>query len=43
MQDDWQNNPFKTKKVRFAIRDVLKDEERTTAILELVKKQPEYN
>lgn len=43
MQDEWQYNPFKTKKVRFAIRDVLKDEERTTAILELVKKQPEYN
>ena len=40
MQDEWQYNPFKTKKVRFAIRDVLKDEERTTAILELVKKQP---
>jgi type I restriction enzyme R subunit len=43
MQDDWQNNPFKTKKVRFAIRDVLKDEGCTTAILELVKKQPEYS
>ena len=42
-QDDWQHNIFKTKKIRFAIKDVLGDEERTDAVLELVKNQQEYN
>jgi type I restriction enzyme R subunit len=42
MQDEWQHNPVKTRKVRIAIRNVLKDELITDRILELVKQQPEY-
>ena len=42
-QDDWRNNPFKIKKVRHAIKEVLKnDEELTARTLELVKNQNEY-
>jgi type I restriction enzyme R subunit len=42
-QDDWRNNPFKIKKVRFAIKDALKgDEDLTSKTLELVKNQNEY-
>jgi len=41
-QDDWEHNTFKTKKVRFAIRAVLTDEQLTDRILELVKNQKEY-
>ena len=42
-QDDWRGNPFKIKKVRFAIKGVLKgDEALTDQILELAKNQNEY-
>jgi type I restriction enzyme R subunit len=42
-QDDWRSNPFKVRKVRNAIRAVLKDDEATAdRILELVKNQNEY-
>lgn len=42
-QDDWRNNPFKIKKVRLAIKDVLNgDEDLTSKTLELVKNQNEY-
>jgi type I restriction enzyme R subunit len=41
-QDDWQHNPFKVKRVRNAIKQVLKDDDRTNSILELVKNQQEY-
>jgi type I restriction enzyme R subunit len=42
-QDDWRNNPFKIKKVRLAIKEVLKgDDELTSKTLELVKNQNEY-
>jgi type I restriction enzyme R subunit len=44
--DDWEGNPFKIKRVRFAIKEVLKDMDRngqiTERILELVKNQQEY-
>lgn len=43
MQDDWRSNPIKVRKVRLAIRAVLKnDEALTDQILELVKAQHEY-
>ena len=42
-QDDWMHNPIKTRMVRFAIKDVLGDEQETDKILELVKNQQEYN
>jgi type I restriction enzyme, R subunit len=42
-QDDWRENFFKVRKVKFAIKDVLKDdEELTERVLELVKNQQEY-
>jgi type I restriction enzyme R subunit len=41
-QDDWEHNTFKTKRVRFAIKDVLKDDELTNRILDLVRNQQEY-
>jgi type I restriction enzyme R subunit len=42
-QDDWRENFFKVRKVKFAIKDVLKDdEELTERVLELVKNQHEY-
>jgi type I restriction enzyme R subunit len=42
-QDDWRNNPFKIKKVRLAIKAVLKnDDELTASTLEIVKNQNEY-
>ena len=42
-QDDWRSNPVKIKKVKLAIKAVLKgDEARTEHILELVKNQHEY-
>jgi type I restriction enzyme R subunit len=42
-QDDWRENFFKVRKVKFAIKAALKnDEELTDQILELVKNQHEY-
>jgi type I restriction enzyme R subunit len=42
-QDDWRNNAGKIKKVKFAIKAVLSDdEELTAAILELVKHRHDY-
>jgi type I restriction enzyme R subunit len=42
-QDDWRNNPFKIRKIRFAIKAALgNDEELTAKTLELVKNQNEY-
>jgi type I restriction enzyme R subunit len=42
-QDDWRSNSVKTKKVKIAIKGVLKsDETMTEEILELVKNQNEY-
>jgi type I restriction enzyme, R subunit len=42
-QDDWRGNPFKIKKIRNAIRAVLKDDEAATdRVLELVRNQNEY-
>ena len=42
-QDDWRSNTFKIKKVRFAIKNILKnDEALTETVLELVKNQHEY-
>jgi len=42
-QDDWRGNPFKVKKVRLAIKGVLRDNEALTdQVLELVKNQHEY-
>jgi type I restriction enzyme R subunit len=41
-QDDWEHNTFKTKGVRFAIKDVLHDDQLTERILDLVKNQQEY-
>jgi type I restriction enzyme R subunit len=42
-QDDWRENFFKVRKVKFAIKAALKnDEELTDQILELVKNQYEY-
>jgi type I restriction enzyme R subunit len=42
-QDDWRSNPFKVKKIKLAIKSVLKnDEELTEKTLELVKNQHEY-
>lgn len=41
---DWDTNPFKIKRVRFAIKDALKtdDEQLVSSVLELVKNQKEY-
>ena len=42
-QDEWRANPVKVKKVRLAIKSVLRnDEDRTDRILDLVKNQHEY-
>ena len=41
-QDDWQHNPFKIKKVRNAIKQVLNDDKQTNTIMDLVKNQQEY-
>jgi len=41
-QDGWLNNSIKTRMVRFAIRDVLKDEQKTDHILDIAKNQEEY-
>lgn len=42
-QDDWRSNPIKIKRVKIAIKAVLKgDENLTDQILELVKNQYEY-
>jgi type I restriction enzyme, R subunit len=42
-QDDWRNNAGKIKKVKFAIKAALSDDEKLTdAILELVKHQHDY-
>lgn len=42
-QDGWIYNPIKTRMVRFAIKDVIKDEQEIDHILDLVKNQEEYN
>src|SRR5260221_2361090 len=42
-QDDWRENFFKVRKIKFAIKAVLKDDEALTEqVLELVKNQHEY-
>lgn len=41
-QDDWQANPMKTKKVRYAIRKVLNDDHLTDRIIDIVRNQAEY-
>ena len=41
-QDDWRSNQVKVKKVRNALKAVLKDDALTEQILELVKKQRDY-
>ena len=41
-QDGWTSNPIKTRMVRYAIMDVLDDDEETNHILDLVKNQEEY-
>ncbi|HPA07342.1 MAG TPA: type I restriction endonuclease subunit R [Methanoregulaceae archaeon] len=41
-QEGWMYNPIKTRMVRFAIEDVLKDEQKTAHILDIVKNQEEY-
>ena len=41
-QDDWQNNHFKTKKIRIEVKKVLGDEARTEKAMELVRNQEEY-
>jgi len=41
-EDEWRAHPIKLKKVRYAIRNVLSDEELTEYILGIVKNQPEY-
>jgi type I restriction enzyme R subunit len=42
-QDDWRNNAFKIRRVRFAIKAALgNDDELTAKTLELVKNQNEY-
>src|SRR5260370_40891740 len=41
-KDGWRGNRIKEREVRYAIRDVLKDETLTNQILELVKNQDEY-
>ncbi len=42
-QDDWRGNPFKLKKVKYAIRRALKKrEDEAEQVLELVKNQNEY-
>src|SRR5690606_23291689 len=43
MQDDWRGTILKTRRVRFAIEDVLDDDEaRIERILDLVKNQNDY-
>lgn len=42
LQDSWQFNSLKTKRVRLAIKKVLQDDPRTDAMLELVKNQQDY-
>ena len=42
-QDDWRGNPFKLKKVKYAIKRALKKrEDEAEQVLELVKNQNEY-
>lgn len=41
-QEGWMYNPIKTRMVRYAIEDVLKDEQKTDHILDIVKNQEEY-
>lgn len=45
-QDDWENNSFKTKRVKFAIKEALGDKDTdgklTERVLELVRNQKEY-
>jgi type I restriction enzyme R subunit len=41
-QDEWRANPVKVKKVRLALKAVLKDDALTDRILDLVKSQRDY-
>lgn len=41
-QDGWTHNPIKTKIVRKAIKQVVRDDDKLDSILELVKNQQEY-
>ena len=42
-QDDWRSNAFKVKKVKLAIRDVLRDDDSLAdQVLQLVMNQHEY-
>jgi type I restriction enzyme R subunit len=41
-KDSWRGNMMKERELRYAIREVLQDEERTNQIFELVKQQHEY-
>ena len=45
-QDDWENNSFKTKRVKFAIQEALGDKDKdgkmVDRVLELVRNQKEY-
>jgi hypothetical protein len=42
-QDDWRGNPFKLKRVKYAIKRALKKrEDEAEQVLELVKNQNEY-
>ena len=42
LQNAWKTSPLKTKKVRIAIRAILKDDALTDQMLELAKHQHEY-
>jgi len=42
LEDGWTSNPIKLRKVKNAVRQVIKDEAETTRIFELVKNQSEY-
>ncbi len=41
-KDGWRGNKIKEREVRYAIRDILKDETQANKILEIVKHQDEY-
>jgi type I restriction enzyme, R subunit len=41
-KDGWRSNKIKEREVRYAIRNVLADDEQTNQILEIVKNQDEY-
>ncbi|MCT4587764.1 MAG: HsdR family type I site-specific deoxyribonuclease [Carboxylicivirga sp.] len=41
-QDGWRSHPLKLKKIRIAINGLLNDDDKTDAILQIVKAQDEY-